>query len=213
MAQSSGIPLLHLLDAQAVVALYDEAIAAWHQIAPGGEDEKATGNDLMETIRAQHLANFELWHLEDEARSPHADASEIAQVKRAIDPINQRRNDLMERVDALLLAALQPHGLPSPCALLHSETPGMILDRLSILSLKIFHTREEMERKDAPPIHVQRNRDRLAVLEEQCADLTVCLARIWEQVVHGSLRFKIYHQLKMYNDPALNPAVYRTPRH
>lgn len=212
MAQSSGISLLQLLDAQAAITLYDDATAAWHRLAPTGEDPNASGNDLTKTLAAQHLANFQLWHLEDEARSPYAIATEIAQVKRSIDPINQRRNDLMERVDALLFAALHPHGLPSPSAPLHSETPGMILDRLSILSLKIFHTREEAERKDALPLHVRRNRERLAVLEEQRADLAGCLTRLWEQVVHGNLRFKIYRQLKMYNDPALNPVVYRTPR-
>jgi hypothetical protein len=83
-----------------------------------------------------------------------------------------------------------------------------MLDRLSILALKIYHTREEIERGDAPPGHAERNRSRLALLESQRGDLADCLDVLWRRVVSGERRFKIYRQLKMYNDPSLNPAVY-----
>ena len=86
-----------------------------------------------------------------------------------------------------------------------------MIDRLSILALKLFHTREETERADAPEGHAARNRERLAILTEQRADLAECLARLWEEVLAGTSRFKLYRQLKMYNDPALNPAMYRNP--
>ena len=98
--------------------------------------------------------------------------------------------------------------LPEPEAELHSETPGLMIDRLSILSLKIFHTREEIARRDAPPGHTERNRERLATLLEQRSDLAECLDRLWQQTLQGKRRFKQYRQLKMYNDPSLNPAVY-----
>jgi hypothetical protein len=96
---------------------------------------------------------------------------------------------------------------------LHSETPGLMIDRLSILSLKIYHTREEAERSDAPAGHVQRNLERLAILEEQRSDLAACLDALWRETLAGTRRFKLYRQLKMYNDPSLNPAIYRDSVH
>jgi hypothetical protein len=88
----------------------------------------------------------------------------------------------------------------------------MILDRLSILALKIFHTREETLRPDAAENHIRRNRERLRLLEEQRSDLAGCLDQLWAQITRGERRFKLYRQLKMYNDPSLNPAVYRKTR-
>jgi hypothetical protein len=196
-----------LLDANAIMALLDQLTREWHQ--QPSPDEPA--DNFTGAVRAQHQANFELWHLEDEARAPHATDPQIAQIKRGIDRMNQRRNDLMERCDVLLLESLQPYGLPAPGTPLHSETPGLILDRLSVLSLKIFHTHEETLRSDAPESHVRRNNERLHLLEEQRTDLAECLNRLWAQIVRGERRFKLYRQLKMYNDPSLNPAIYRKP--
>jgi hypothetical protein len=83
-----------------------------------------------------------------------------------------------------------------------------MIDRLSILALKIYHTREETCREDAPEGHVERNCDRLSILEEQRADLAACFDALWTDILEGRRRFKLYRQLKMYNDPALNPAIY-----
>lgn len=163
----------------------------------------------MDIVLAQHLANFELWHIEDHARTPYASDHELAEVKRAVDSTNQHRNDLAEHCDVMLLAALKPHRLPSPAAELHSESPGLMLDRLSILALKIFHTREEINRPNSPEGHAQRNRERLQILETQRSDLASCLDRLWRQTLCGERCFKLYRQLKMYNDPSLNPAMYR----
>jgi hypothetical protein len=85
-----------------------------------------------------------------------------------------------------------------------------MIDRLSILALKIYHTREEAERAGAPAGHAQRNLERLAILHDQWADLAACLDALWGEILGGTKRFKLYRQLKMYNDPSLNPAVYST---
>lgn len=211
MSQMQGNPLTSLVDAQAIFALQDGATKKWHQETPPDLTAVWPGDRFADIVQAQHLSNFELWHLEDEARSPYAMDREVALVKRKIDRMNQQRNDLMERCDVFLLEALRLHGLPSPMAPLHSETPGLMMDRLSILALKIFHTREEMMREDASSGHIRRNKERADLLIEQRSDLAECLNRLWEQVIHGQRRFKLYRQLKMYNDPSLNPAVYRKP--
>ena len=194
-----------LLDARAITALHDKLTEEWH-VHPA---QTPHAEDFATAVIAHHQANFELWHLEDEARAPHASDRQIADVKRGIDRVNQRRNDLMERCDTVLLEALAQRGLPTTSAPLNSESPGLILDRLSILALKIFHTREETLRDDALEAHVARNKERLRLLEEQRSDLAGCLDRLWKEILHGERRFKLYRQLKMYNDPSLNPAVYR----
>jgi Protein of unknown function (DUF4254) len=196
-----------MLDASAIVTLQDELTAAWHDL--GAADPPPS--DWLARVARQHRANFDLWHIEDEARTPGATDSELAGVKRRIDSTNQLRNDLAEDLDRALLDWLAPQNLPAAHAPLHSESPGLIIDRLSILSLKLFHTREEARRLDAPAGHAERNRARLAILEEQRADLAACLDALWQQTLAGTRRFKLYRQLKMYNDPALNPSIYRKP--
>jgi hypothetical protein len=173
--------------------------------ADSGPDGRA---DWLDAVRRQHRANFELWHVEDEARAPGASDADLAGVKRRIDLTNQMRNDLAEQLDLFLLGWLAAQGLPKPDAELNSESPGLMIDRLSILALKIYHTRAEAERAGAPEGHAERNLERLAILEEQRRDLAACLDALWRETLQGKRRFKLYRQLKMYNDPALNPAVY-----
>lgn len=193
------------LNATRIVDSYDEWTALWH----GKPYTSTATNSLDAAIERLHRANFELWHEEDKARDVHAGDTAVAGAKRTIDRINQRRNDQMEQCDTLLLEELATQNLPSLQAELHSETPGLMLDRLSILSLKRYHTLEEIERATAPPGHRERNRQRLAILEAQRVDLMTCLDRLWQRVLRGELRFQLYRQLKMYNDPDLNPVLYQ----
>ncbi len=196
-----------MLSAGAIVKLHDQLVESWH-IAPQVPDGTPPFN-WASLVARQHRANFDLWHIEDEARAPGVKDSELADVKHRIDRTNQLRNDLAEELDCALLAWLEPQGLPNSRTPLNSESPGLIIDRLSILALKIYHTREEAGRLDAPPGHTARNRDRLATLETQRADLAGCLDALWRETLAGTRQFKLYRQLKMYNDPSLNPAIYR----
>jgi Protein of unknown function (DUF4254) len=195
-----------MLSGSQIAALQDEYTHRWHEQPPALPVQSS--NEFLRLVLAQHLENFELWHQEDKAREPGAGDHDVAEVKRSIDRINQRRNDLAEACDSLLMQWLAPRSLPALNAELHSETPGLIIDRLSILSLKLFHTQEEIRRTDAPPGHVERNQDRYRILSEQQSDLVTCLDRLWEDVLAGKRRIKIYRQLKMYNDPTLNPVLY-----
>lgn len=190
-----------MLDARHITVLHAQATRFWHQ--PDAA-ESVANTDFEELVLQQHRANFDLWHEEDKARDPAAPDRAIAAVKRAIDRLNQRRNDLMERLDATLFEQVEQR----PDAPLHSETPGMMIDRLSILELKRYHTAEEIERVDAGDGHRARNRERLRILSEQRDDLMRCLDDLWEAVTSGERRFKLYRQMKMYNDPALNPVLY-----
>jgi hypothetical protein len=200
--------------------MQDAATLRWHQEQPadepgvGGPAGPLPGVDdagaahpklLLEVALAQHRANFDLWHEEDKARDPLATDVSVARVKHAIDALNQRRNDLMEAVDRMLLAEAGEQNAKAP---LHSESPGLMVDRLSVLALKIYHTAEEAERASATDAHRERNRERLALLTEQRGDLAGCLDALWSEVHAGRRRFKLYRQMKMYNDPELNPAVY-----
>jgi uncharacterized protein DUF4254 len=211
-----------VLSSLAIVDLHDQLTRDWHALQDATESatlpmnapQKAGSDaetDFFGRVARQHRANFDLWHIEDEARRPDATDAEIAEVKRRIDATNQRRNDLAEGLDQALMDWLEPQGLPNAAAALHSESPGLMIDRLSILALKIYHTCEECERPDATEGHAERNRDRLCILEEQRADLAGCLDGLWRETLAGTRRFKLYRQLKMYNDPSLNPAIYRKP--
>jgi hypothetical protein len=195
-----------MLSAHEIVQLHDRLTAAWH--AHPDQADPPSSSEWLAAVALQHRANFDLWHIEDEARAPGATDAELAQVKRRVDSTNQRRNDLAEELDRMLLAWLAERNLPNCEAVLNSESPGLIIDRLSILALKIWHTREEAERAGSPQGHAERNRERLAILEEQRTDLADCLDHLWRDTLAGSRRFKHYRQLKMYNDPQLNPAIY-----
>jgi Protein of unknown function (DUF4254) len=196
-----------MLDALLITRMQDEMTQALHETEQELESNfgiVVNADGLMAIAMAQHGANFELWHEEDKARSPEAIDSDIAEVKHAIDRLNQKRNDLVEKMDVWLLERLEQNEK----APLHSETPGLMIDRLSILALKIYHTEEEEHRETATEAHRRRNADRLALLKEQRSDLAGCLDDLWSEILQGTRRFKLYRQMKMYNDPELNPAVY-----
>ena len=193
-----------LLHAGAILRTHDQANAAWHE----ARIVEPPADELFAFILRQHRANFELWHEEDDARSPDASDARIAEVKHAIDRLNQQRNDLVEQVDQLLMTFATPQNDAAP---LHSETPGLIIDRLSILGLKLYHTAEEAHRASASEEHRRRNTQRLEVLDQQRFDLAHCLDELWHQILNGERRFRLYKQLKMYNDPELNPVLYTRP--
>jgi hypothetical protein len=188
-----------MMNASEIVTLQAEATRLWHE----GAELGSVSTELAELVVAQHRANFDLWHEEDKARDPEAMPQQIVAVKRAIDRLNQRRNDLMEQIDLCLLQAAGEQRAEAP---LHSETPGMMIDRLSILELKRYHTAEEAVRGEEE--HARRNGERLNVIEEQQQDLRDALDALWSDVVAGQRRFKLYRQMKMYNDPELNPVLY-----
>jgi hypothetical protein len=160
------------------------------------------GRSLMALLREQHFCNYVVWGLEDQARRRDVPAGHIANTKRGIDKWNQRRNDIMERLDIHTLAAIGKR--MSPRAPLHSESFGMMLDRLSIIALKLRHMRTNARRRDDRALAAECAR-RCAILEEQRKDLLGCLRDLLDDVAAGRRRVKVYYQLKQYNDRRLNP--------
>ncbi|HJV24688.1 MAG TPA: DUF4254 domain-containing protein [Aromatoleum sp.] len=195
-------PSLFVLDSRALTDFHDRVLQG------GRLDPEHADSELWRWVDENHRCNAALWAEEDKARRSDVPDSEIARCKRAIDRTNQRRNDAAEAIDRRLLAALDQRPLKQD-ARLASETAGAMIDRLSILALKIHHMRIQTLREDADEDHRRRCREKLAVLIEQRRDLAGCLDRLLWEASCGTSRFKIYRQFKMYNDPTLNPELYR----
>ena len=184
-----------------IAALQTALTARWHEVPP-----QAAGDGFLLLVQQNHLRNFQLWHEEDVARRDDLGFEAVYRAKRNIDRFNQERNNFIEEMDKVIVAELQPATSGCPR---NSETPGMMIDRLSILALKEFHMHEETVRKDATPEHRQKCAEKLARIQTQRSDLTDCLAALLDDVTAGRRTFSVYFQFKMYNDPALNPQLYR----
>lgn len=191
------------LRAAEFATLQAELTRLWHDApaAPG-----PTAPDALRLAGENHRRNFDLWHTEDEARRDDLGAEHVYRAKRAIDRCNQERNDFIQRMDEWFSTRLRPAAETYP---LNSETPGMMVDRLSILALKSYHMGIEARREDASITHRQNAEKKLTVLDQQCRDLTACLQALFEDIAAGRRTFKVYFQFKMYNDPTLNPALYQ----
>lgn len=197
-----------MIDVQEILALHKKTVAAWHERAIDNPYE-----GFLRLVCFQHQQNFRLWHQEDIARSPDVGDIEVAGVKRSIDKLNQQRNDLIERLDDFLIADLSAAGIRSgEGARLNTETPGSATDRLSIVSLRIFHMEEQAGRGDASAAHVAKAKSRLKTLAEQHRDLSNSLAELLDDLYAGRKRLRVYRQFKMYNDPTMNPYLYAAKR-
>ena len=148
------------------------------------------------------------WHYEDIIRDPHIDPIDALQLKRRIDRSNQDRTDLVEQIDSYFRLKYS-EVTPLPDARINTESPAWAIDRLSILALKIYHMREQVERQDATEEHRKKCQDKLNVLLEQQEDLSIAIDQLLEDIEAGRKYMKVYRQMKMYNDPSTNPIFYK----
>lgn len=148
------------------------------------------------------------WHLEDIIRLPEINPAEALQIKRRIDKSNQDRTDMVEKMDDYFLDQFKSV-TPKPSAKINSETPAWLLDRMSILLLKIYHMKEQTERKDASAEHIAKCKAKLDVLMEQRSDMRLAFDQLMEDIRTGDRKMKVYRQMKMYNDASLNPMLYQ----
>ena len=202
-----------------VIALHDRLLArpGWPAAEPAPPNF-GESDDFWRWLQTNHRFNCRLWAEEDLARRTTVGAADIAFNKRAIDGFNQARNDATERVDEILLTALglvdaasartdAPVTTVPADARLNSETAGSIVDRMSIMALKVHAMRAQTERTDVDAAHSDSSRVKLERLLQQRADLGTCLEELLADARAGRAYFKVYRQFKMYNDPRFNPAL------
>jgi Protein of unknown function (DUF4254) len=147
------------------------------------------------------------WHLEDIIRTPGIDPEAGMDIKREIDKSNQARTDTVEQMDDFFLHEFE-NATPKSTARINSETPAWLLDRMSILALKIYHMNEQTRRKDVSAEHIRKCSAKLEILSEQREDMRRAFDELIADIKNGDRQFKVYRQVKMYNDSSLNPALY-----
>ncbi len=192
-----------MIDVDDILRIQNLNIAEWHQNLETSQNELP-----WKFIEENNQYNFLLWHQEDIARIKDIEPEKIVDAKRNIDRYNQLRNNAIEKIDEWILNFLMalPDQIDQP---MHSETPGMMIDRLSIMTLKRYHMFEETIRTDVSEDHIRVCKKKVEVLDEQITDLANCLRSVLSLLQGGKLKFKVYRQFKMYNDPNLNPELYK----
>lgn len=170
--------------------------------------ENPYGRDQVEhLLYAKNWIDTVQWHLEDVIRNPEIDPVEALKLKRWIDRSNQERTDMVEYIDSYFLGKYEDVN-PVAGASINTESPAWAIDRLSILALKIYHMREESQRPDASAEHRASCQMKLNILLDQQQDLSKAIEELLEDISQGRKYMKVYKQMKMYNDPSLNPVLY-----
>ncbi len=201
-----------MIDTEKIVELQAELVELWHQ-----EPIRNPYSGLLATVCEQHSYNYQLWHEEDIARSPDVSDAEIARVKRSIDRFNQKRNDWIEKIDDEITVMVEASEIvasdvAAEGAPLNTETPGSAMDRLSIMSLRIFHLHEQLDRTDVDDDHRKSVQQKIAICMMQQHDLRNSLQQLLDDIFAGKKRHRTYCQFKMYNDPTLNPYLYQAKK-
>ncbi len=198
------------MKAAEIVSIYHATIARYHETdhVDAVFSSPHPSNALPGLLARKCWIDTVQWHLEDIIRRPDLSDADLVSIKRRIDASNQERTDVVELIDDALADSIAGITL-LPQARMNSESPAWLLDRLSILCLKIWHMREQTERTDADEVHLNRCKAKLEVLLEQEADMARCFDELMEEAREGRRYFKVYRQMKMYNDQSLNPALYQ----
>ncbi|MBA3536326.1 MAG: DUF4254 domain-containing protein [Tatlockia sp.] len=197
--------MTYLFQAREIANLHNASIVLWKN-----EGLALKQRNFLGLVEENHAFNYQLWHAEDRARRDDLGHEYIYLAKREIDHCNQQRNNRMEAMDEWLYNILQP--APSDHCPVHSESPGMMIDRLSILALKAYHMNLQIQRVEVEAAHRHNCQRKWQTIIAQQNQLEDCLQQLIDEIKAKTRTFRIYHQFKMYNDPALNPQLYKTNR-
>jgi hypothetical protein len=190
--------------------IFDQTILDYHitdSVDAEANDPYAAGS-LEHLLYHKNWVDTVQWHLEDIVRNPAIEPNAGLALKRRIDASNQVRTDMVEYIDSYFLD-LYKDVTPDADAKINTESPAWAIDRLSILALKIYHMQAEVTRTDASEEHKQACATKLAILLEQRADLSKAIDDLLADIASGKKYMKVYKQMKMYNDPRLNPILYQ----
>ncbi len=194
-----------MIDVAEITGMQHLMVAHWHVGHVESLENPYEG--FLKIACEQHQYNYILWHEEDIARSPDVGDARIAAAKRVIDQANQKRNDAIERMDDAIAQRIDLENVNSEGPL-NTETPGSAIDRLSILALRMYHLDEQRNRENVDDAHRQDVQSRIHICEIQHRELSQSLHELLIDLFSGRKRHRTYRQLKMYNDPALNPYLY-----
>ena len=189
--------------------IFEQAIKDYHVIDDVDQPLKNpyTEGSIEYYLYVKNWIDTVQWHFEDIIRDPEIDPAAALVLKRRIDKSNQDRTDLVEMIDSYFLDKYKDVQV-LPDATINTESPAWAVDRLSILALKIYHMKEQVERKDAEPAHIAKCQQKLDVLLEQQKDLSTAIDQLLTDIEAGRKYMKVYKQMKMYNDPSTNPVLY-----
>jgi hypothetical protein len=199
--QHMGQNMSDSINVSKITHLHRDSILRWKT---SGIDHQH--QDFYLLVEENHAFNYQLWHAEDKARRDDQGYEFVYQAKREIDRYNQLRNNRMETMDEWIFNQLQPAAF-NHCPV-NSESPGMIIDRLSILSLKSYHMALQTQRNEVTEDHRRNCAHKLMMIHQQLEQLSHCFSDLLAAVNAKQRTFRIYHQFKMYNDPTLNPELY-----
>lgn len=193
---------MSLPDVSTLIHLHDSLIEKWKK-----DGVQLSEKGFLSIVEENHALNFQLWHAEDRARREDKGHTFVYHAKREIDSCNQQRNNRIQDMDTWLIDTLKPAS-PENCPL-NSETPGMIIDRLSILALKSYHMSAQTKREDVDQVHHLTCLQKARQLQQQRKQLSECLTSFLREITAQQRTFSVYYQHKMYNDPSLNPEIYQ----
>jgi hypothetical protein len=189
--------------------IFDQCIDTYHKRDHVDQPFENPFTDKLEALLYhKNWIDTVQWHLEDICRDPKVTDGDMAALKRRIDKSNQDRTDKVEQLDDWIIDSFKQVKVAAN-APLNTESPAWVIDRLSILALKIYHMREQVERKDVDQEHIQKCQNKLNVLLDQKVDLSQSFDDFMQDISQGKKRVKVYRQMKMYNDEKLNPALYK----
>lgn len=201
------------MNAKDCITIFNRSIEDYHKTddVDAAMPTHYSENSVEQLMYLKNWIDTVQWHLEDIVRDPEINSEYGMEIKRRIDKSNQHRTDTVEHIDDFYINLFKDTA-PKEGVKINTESPAWVVDRLSILCLKIYHMQEQVNRTDASDEHIQKCQQKLDILLEQQDDLSASFDELLSDYQQGNKRIKVYRQMKMYNDDSLNPVLYSSKK-